>query len=566
VAACLTVTPAGAQTTGLVPLTDLGAGTYAGFTGGLYPGSANTPPAAHLAAALARAGQIVPRDASGNPSASGWVGMIAIGMSNTTHEFGAFERNADADTTRNARVVILDTGLGGQTATTIANPHAGYWTTLAQRLAAMGLTAAQVQVAWLKEAEAQPPNNFPLHAQALRDTLKVVARNLHDKFPNLQICYVSSRIYGGYTAQGTLNPEPQAYESGFSVKWLIEDQINGDPGLNHDPNAGVVRAPLLFWGPYLWADGMNPRSDGLTWLPFDLESDRVHPSAAGEQKVAGLLADFFAADPTAAPWWPAQPGERLVRFDAIHDSYVDASAPTTNFGGGTQLLAQGGAAPLNTYLRFDVGGESRPILLAKLSARVSTSGSGGGAVLRVDDVTWDEASITWDTSPPIVAGLVTMPQSSRDGTIGANVTGELLADADGQLSFALTTATMGQAIYASKEGGQPPRLVLVVANPTASTDGSSAPRAALLQVTPNPSRGVADFAYELPQSGPAEVNIHAIDGRRVRTLIRGWSRAGLNRTRWDGRDANGREAGAGLYLIRIVTGAGAEVGKFVLVR
>src|SRR5690349_3289220 len=222
----LVAIPAFAQT-GLIPINDLGAGTYAGFQGGLYPGGTNSPPAGHLADALTRSSQIVPRNAAGAADPNGWIGMIAVGMSNTTHEFAAFERNEDADASRNAHVVIVDTGFGGQTASIIANPNAGYWTTMAQRLTAMGLSAAQVQVAWLKEAEAQPPNNFPLHAQALRDTLKKVVRNLHDKFPNLKICYVSSRIYGGYAAQGSLNPEPQAYESGFSAKWMIEDQITG---------------------------------------------------------------------------------------------------------------------------------------------------------------------------------------------------------------------------------------------------------------------------------------------------------------------------------------------------
>lgn len=138
--------------------------------------------------------------------------MLAVDMSNTTHEFGAFERNEDANPGRNARVVLMDTGVGGQTASIISNPAASYWTTMSQRLTVMGLSAAQVQVAWLKEADASPPNDFPVHAQTLRDELKLIVQNLHDKFPNLKLCYLSSRIYGGHAPQGSLNPEPQAYE------------------------------------------------------------------------------------------------------------------------------------------------------------------------------------------------------------------------------------------------------------------------------------------------------------------------------------------------------------------
>lgn len=455
------LTPAGAQTPGLTPLTDLGAGTYQSYPGGLYPGGGSAPPAVHEAAALALAAQIVPRSAAGAPDPNGFIGMIAIGMSNTTHEFGAFERNADADPNRNARLVIVDTAFGGQTAAMIANPAAGYWTVMNQRLAAMGVSPAQVQVAWLKEADAQPANDFPVHAQTLRDELESIANDLHDKFPNLRLCYLSSRIYGGYAPPGSLNPEPQAYEGGFSVKWLIEDQINGDTGLNYGQLPGPVRSPLLLWGAYLWANGTDPRSDGLTWVVSDLEADHTHPSPSGEQKVAGLLSRFFAAEPTAAPWWPARRTDAaLVAIDAVKDAHVAAASPGTNFGAATTLLEQGGASVINDYLAFDVHTVPRPYLLAKLSARVLDGG--GGRVSLVSDTSWSEGGITFANAPAIGSPLQEMPSSSRDGTIGARVTSAVNADADAVLGFALTTTINGQLSYHSKEDAQPPRLVAVV--------------------------------------------------------------------------------------------------------
>src|SRR5437867_857694 len=97
----------GGGSTGNIPINDLGAGTYMGFQGGLYPGGQNAPPAGHAAAAQLMAGQIVSRDASGNPSPDGKVLMLSIGMSNTTHEFSVFERQEDLNAGRNARVVII---------------------------------------------------------------------------------------------------------------------------------------------------------------------------------------------------------------------------------------------------------------------------------------------------------------------------------------------------------------------------------------------------------------------------------------------------------------------------
>ena len=552
VAAAIAASGVARSQTGLVPLTQLGSGTHGGFAGGLYPGGQNVPPSQHLADALAKAGDIVPRDATGAPHPDGWIGMVALGMSNTTHEFGAFERMADTDTTRNARLVIMDTAFGGQTATVLANPAAPYWTTLAQRVTAMGLTAAQVQVAWLKEAEANPANDFPVHAQALRDTLKRVVQNLHDKYPNVKICYASSRVFGGYSAQGGLNPEPQAYESGFSVKWLIEDQIAGDPALNYGALAGDVRAPLLLWGPYLWADGTVPRADGLVWNLADFETDHVHPSASGEQKVADLLAAFFAADPTTQAWWPAQPGARLRVLDAIHDAHVALAAPGTNFGASPVLTAVAGTSAQNIYLRFDASAVDDPVLLAKLSLRVTTSGGAGGPARLVSDATWNESTITWSNAPALGATLASMPQVSRDGTWGANVTTALNADPDGQFAVAITSPAMTPGPYHSKEGGQAPRLVLSVATPTVAAGRPGAAGDAMrLRSWPNPASAHGVLAWAQPTEAEVDLTIFALDGRRVRTLAHGPRAAGAHEERWDGRDATGHRVAPGVYIARL---------------
>jgi hypothetical protein len=486
IVALLPLSVVSAQTPGLVPLNDLGAGSYKGYQGGLYPGGSSTPPAAHAAAALQKGAQIVPRSILGDPDPNGWIVMVAVGMSNTTHEFAVFERTEDASAQRNARVVIMDTAFGGQNATAVADPNAGYWTVMMQRLSAMGLSAAQVQVAWLKEAESSPPDNFPVHAQGLRDNLERIANNLHDKFPHIQLCYVSSRTYGGYSPPGTLNPEPQAYESGFSVKWLIEDQILGDPGLNHDPAAGPVRSPLLVWGPYLWANGPSPRSDGLTWSATDFESDMVHPAPSGEMKVAQMLSGFFAVEPSAAAWWPAgsQPGnlEELRVFDAVKDASVRFDAPGSNAGSASQLLVQGGAAPVNAHLGFDVTTAPLPTAMAKLSLRVIEAG--GGFVHLVPDTSWGEGTITWSNAPPAGGLQSQMPQSSRDGTVAANVTAAVNADPDRLLSLRISSSAAVQQSYPSREGGQPPRLVLVAPRSCPGTDGDADGRADVCDCLP----------------------------------------------------------------------------------
>jgi len=291
--------------TGLVPLIDLGPGHYGGAQGGLYAGGSNTRPAAHDAAGLAIANAIVPLDTLGNPDPQGRVVLISIGMSNTTQEFSTFVPKAVADPLKRADVLPIDCAKGGQAAGDIKDPNAAYWDTVYTRLRGRGSSPLQPQVAWLKEALRAPTGGFPASTDTLMRYLGSIVRIIKQRLPNVRLCYLTSRIYAGY-ASTSLNPEPYAYESGFAVKWLIEAQIGGADSLEFDPANGPLEAPWLSWGPYLWADGLSPRSDGLTWLCQDFQSDGTHPSASGRDAVADSLLAFFQRDPTTVPWYRVQ--------------------------------------------------------------------------------------------------------------------------------------------------------------------------------------------------------------------------------------------------------------------
>ena len=65
-----------------------------------------------------------------------------------------------------------------------------------------------------------------------------------------------------------------------------------------------MRAPWIAWDPYLWADGIKGREDGLQWFRDDLRAnDHTHPSEQGCQKVAKLIDQFLKKDPTARLWY-----------------------------------------------------------------------------------------------------------------------------------------------------------------------------------------------------------------------------------------------------------------------
>jgi hypothetical protein len=288
----------------LIPLTQMSAADrYKGEDGGLYGQGRNSPPEAHRRAAQAELVKIRPVDTEGRVAKGGKVVLVSISMSNATQEFSVFKRIADADPAKSPALTIVDCAQGGQAMAEWTDPTARPWEEADRRLAAANVTAPQVQVAWIKLANKLPQGDLAEHGKKLqRDTLAVL-HNAKARFPNLRIVYLASRIYGGY-ATTPLNPEPYAYESAFAARWLILDQIKGEAALNFDARRGPAKAPLLLWGPYLWADGTTPRkTDGLIWKRDDIANDGTHPSAAGREKVATLLLEFFKTDPLARPWF-----------------------------------------------------------------------------------------------------------------------------------------------------------------------------------------------------------------------------------------------------------------------
>ncbi len=316
----------------LIPLDEL-TGTYKGEDGGLYGGGRNAPPAAHLTAYLKECGKIQPLDAEGKPSANGKIVLLSIGMSNTTMEYSRFVEVANAYPGKSVHVVVVDAAQGGKTGLAWARdgssllpaPEAerlsqiisktgrsnitgsgAIWGTAEQRLKNNGVTPQQVQAVWIKQAEARPAalGEFPEHARTLAANIVSILNIAKQKYPNLRVAYLSSRIFAGY-ATTDLNPEPFAYEEAFSMRWVIEEQIKGESRLNYDPARGAVKAPVVMWGPYLWANGTTPRkSDRLVWNPEDfVTTDHTHPSTSARQKVADLLLNFFKTDPGARRWF-----------------------------------------------------------------------------------------------------------------------------------------------------------------------------------------------------------------------------------------------------------------------
>lgn len=358
---------------GRVPLNDLQGGLYLGrYEGGLYPGGTNIVPDQHSAEGIARAQKIRPINTLGAPDVEGAVVVLSVGLSNTSQEFQRFMADSSILPEIDRQFLVLANGAAsGQAAPTWDSPvDSNYNRVRDNVLIPAGLTEAQVQVVWLKVANGTPTKALPAadaDAFLLERQLGDIARALAVRYQNLQMVFISSRIYGGY-ATTTLNPEPYAYESGFAVKWAIEAQVRQMENGTIDPVAGDLdfrtRVPWLAWGPYLWADGLSARSDGLTWSCTELASDGTHPSGSGNRKVSGMLMDFFLASPYTSPWFldgtVAAPvvvspngGEILQKGSAGLLRWV----PAVNGGGLVKILLHGAGGTVDISTGTEDDGE-----------------------------------------------------------------------------------------------------------------------------------------------------------------------------------------------------------------
>jgi len=297
----------------LVPVSDLGTNYYlSSEEGGLYANGSNLDDAGHDSYGQSAAAGIVPLDSNGIYSLTGKEVFISIGLSVTQQPFSEFVQLVNTDPAKNPYVVVVNGATGGATAALLAGVNNNFWNAMIyDYLPNAGVTYNQVVAAWVLDVNGGPSGTFPADMTNLQNNLESIAQNLLVKFPNIKLAYYSSINYTGYSdGVVNLNPEPYAYESGFAVKNTIEDQIGGDPNMNYNPANGKVKAPWIAWGPYYWANGMIPRSDGLVWTCQDLDTDGTHPSnPAGRIKISTQLLNFLKTNDTASLWFLA-PGAK----------------------------------------------------------------------------------------------------------------------------------------------------------------------------------------------------------------------------------------------------------------
>lgn len=91
-------------------------------------------------------------------------------------------------------------------------------------------------------------------------------------------------------------------------------------------------------------------------------------------------------------------------------------------------------------------------------------------------------------------------------------------------------------------------------------------RTQLTTIAPNPFNPRLEVVFTLARPGRARVDVIGLDGARIRTLLDAERGVGEQRLVWDGRDAGGREAATGQYLVVLEVDGVRDARKVTLVR
>jgi len=161
-----------------------------------------------------------------------------------------------------------------------------------------------------------------------------------------------------------------------------------------------------------------------------------------------------------------------------------------------------------------------------------------GKYIYADYITGDLSALSWDGVNPPTSTLLNSVSSVS--SFGIDKDGELfMTSFDGNIYrlFATTTAVGTRAI------------------------------ARALRIGPNPFNTQTAISLDLGSAAHVDLAVYDVAGRRVASIMKGYSDRGVHHAFWNGRDQSGHALASGVYFVRLgLNGNTAETHRVTLVR
>jgi PKD repeat protein len=151
-----------------------------------------------------------------------------------------------------------------------------------------------------------------------------------------------------------------------------------------------------------------------------------------------------------------------LTFAPVADAHVKSTSASSNYGTNTSLQIRQGDASNNTtyraYLKFTVSGLTGPVTSAKLRLYVSDA-SAQLTTVSATTTSWTETGLTWNNAPAPGAFLAS-GGPPKLGWLGIPLPTSAFGLGNGTYALVLTDGGTDSAIFNSREGANPPQLVL----------------------------------------------------------------------------------------------------------
>ena len=377
-------------------------------------------------------------------------------------------------------------------------------------------------------------------------------------------------------------------------------------------NGGSYSGGVVTWGAPTLGYGVSTGGNVTMTLP-DIGS--YSSAATANYKVGNtpyvttqgspLQIQFTCPTPGLVAWWPAEgnaddvagshngtlqngatfaPGKVGSAF-SLNGTNANVSIPDAPALRFTNAMSVAGwiktTAGTDRYIAtkhedsfyFAVGGGSvAPHMLSLWLNGVSSSWFTG--VTPVDDGQWHHVAATYDgaTMRLYVDGHLDNSAASTGSITSSGTFGMLIgARSDGTNASNFAGLIDELSVYNRAIGPAEVAALAGMSEPCAAASVGDAPTAArVLQLAPpwpNPATKTMSFEFRTPGVAETRAEIVDVAGRRVSEPLKGQLLpGGAHRFQWDGRDASGARLAAGVYLIRITSGAATAVQRIVLVR
>jgi len=135
----------------------------------------------------------------------------------------------------------------------------------------------------------------------------------------------------------------------------------------------------------------------------------------------------------------------------------------------------------------------------------------------------------------------------------------------GTVDWAVAAIELLPGLPAAAFSGGPRPGAVAAARP-ASARPVGTPDGVRIDARPNPFRDDVTIEYSLPATGPVEIVIYDVSGRRTRRLVSGVEAAGVRQVHWDGRDESRRRVASGVYFVKMQTGSAIRLHRLFLAR